>query len=223
MDKSGGAHVVVWDGVVDTRVGERAFVLFWDGSSSLVLSQHFIDAVTKSVIDLSAAVPPTCILAGCDNPISQGLCPSQCGRKTACSFEHYNLAVENEGFVHPGFIRPGVKLTSSPAFRRALTRTRDSSLTLTGKRPLSTETPKPKTPMSVAARIEHSDSIVRASTAAQRPTAWMESLKTIDKSSVDFISIFDGRQGTINKTAHAFGFVGLPPVDIANTTMPVDL
>jgi len=77
--------------------------------------------------------------------------------------------------------------------------------------------------MSVAARIEHSDAIVRASTAAQRPTAWMESVKTIDKSSVDFISIFDGKQGAINKTAHAFGFVGLPPVDIANTTMPVDL
>jgi hypothetical protein len=51
----------------------------------------------------------------------------------------------------------------------------------------------------------------------------MESLKTIDRSSVDFISIFDGRQVTMNKTAHAFGFVGLPPVDIANTTMPVGL
>ena len=39
----------------------------------------------------------------------------------------------------------------------------------------------------------------------------------------DFLSVFGGNEGTLNVVANAAGLNGLPPVDIANATYPVDL
>ena len=116
-DKSGGMHKVIWDGVVDTRAGKRAFVLFQDGSSSCVLSKFLFLASAKSLVDLSKAVPPTCVYTGCDKPVKQGLCPIFCGRKSSCSYAHYKKARDDDNFIHPGFICPGETLTGTPTIK----------------------------------------------------------------------------------------------------------
>jgi len=48
--RDGLLHPVVWDGVLDTRIGERAFVLFQDGSTSLVQIRHLLWTKSKSPI-----------------------------------------------------------------------------------------------------------------------------------------------------------------------------
>ena len=50
--RDGLLHPVVWDGVLDTRIGERAFVLFQDGSTSLVQIGHLLWTKSKSPIFL---------------------------------------------------------------------------------------------------------------------------------------------------------------------------
>jgi hypothetical protein len=50
----------------------------------------------------------------------------------------------------------------------------------------------------------------------------MDRAMSIKRKEVDFISIFDGKSGKLNETARKFGFVGLPPVDKANKSTPVD-
>ena len=87
-DKFGKWHLVCWDGVVDERCGKRAFVLFKDGSTSLVRFTHIRDAKTKSPPNRLRRCP-RCVLSSCNEPVLQGLCPKFCGRRTACSLEHY--------------------------------------------------------------------------------------------------------------------------------------
>ena len=220
-DKHGGTHKVVWDGVVDTRAGERAFVLFQDGSASCVLSKYLLHAPGKSQVDLSKAVPPTCILSGCDKPVEQGLCPIFCGRKSSCSYAHYKKARDGEGFIHPGFIRPGVTLKATPALKR---RAANSSVPMppTEVALTSHEAPIPLVPAALQSLTEKYTRIKNAASAPQLPTAWLKHAASL-QNDLDFVSLFDGKSGLINKTAETFGLVGLPPVDVANTTARLDL
>ena len=48
--RDGLLHPVVWDGVLDKRIGERAFVLFQDGSTSLVQIGQLLWTVSKSPV-----------------------------------------------------------------------------------------------------------------------------------------------------------------------------
>ena len=58
--------------------------------------------------------------------------------------------------------------------------------------------------------------------APQLPTAWLKHAASL-QSDLDFVSLFDSKSGLINKTAKTFGLVGLPRVDVANTTARLDL
>ena len=227
-DNHGNVHKVVWDGVTDSRVGERAFVLFQDGSSSLVHAKYLLHASGKSHVDLSKAVPPTCVFTGCDAPVEQGLCPVFCGRKSSCSYAHYKKA-RDEGFIHPGFISPGRTLRPTPVIKRKAAGSffdrrfqHDSPTPSPGKKPTSPEAPKPLMPKALEALAAKYTKIKNAASAHQLPTAWLKHASSL-QGDLDFVSLFDGENGLINKTADTFGLVGLPPVDVANTTVRLDL
>jgi hypothetical protein len=64
---------------------------------------------------------------------------------------------------------------------------------------------------------------VRAAPANWLPTAWMERAMRVDTTDVGFVSIFDGARGAINASAAACGLFGLPPVDIACKTSPLNM
>ena len=136
-DKAGKRHPVIWDGVIDTRMGERAFVLFKDGSSSLVLGKALRHTSSSARVNLDIGVAPKCIFSKCMKAIEQGLCPRHCGRKTSCCLAHFVDARDIDGFVHPGYVRPGMDLTDPKHFLSAKDRKAASSCT-------SAETKKPK-------------------------------------------------------------------------------
>ena len=64
---------------------------------------------------------------------------------------------------------------------------------------------------------------MRAAPANQLPTAWMERTMRVETTNASFVSLFDGARGAINKSAAAFGLSGLPPVDIACETSPLNM
>jgi hypothetical protein len=82
---------------------------------------------------------------------------------------------------------------------------------------------KPLSEGALDAMHEKYEAIMHAATADQLPAAWMKRAKSITRDSVDFISIFDGKSGHMNQYASKFGMLGLPPVDVANTTARLDL
>ena len=71
--------------------------------------------------------------------------------------------------------------------------------------------------------ISKYESIVRAAPENQLPTAWMERAMHVERADTSFISLFDGARGAINKSAAAFGLTGLPPVDIACASSPLNM
>ena len=82
---------------------------------------------------------------------------------------------------------------------------------------------KPLSEGALDAMHEKYEAIMHAATADQLPAAWMKRAKSISRDSVDFISVFDGKSGHINQAASRFGLLGLPPVNVANTTARLDL
>ena len=252
-DKAGKRHPVVWDGVIDTRMGERAFVLFKDGSSSLVLGKALRHTSSNARVNLDIGVAPKCIFSKCLKAIEQGLCPRHCGRKTSCCLAHYVDARDIDGFVHPGYVRPGTDLTNPKHFLSAEERKAASSCT-------SAKTNKPKVAGSastLAAKavkplvkrrrkkakrasgtmasslppltpfIKECNKRLANATGEQLPAAWLEkalgNTKEHTNKSADFLSVFDGRNGTLNKAAESYGLHGLPPVDHINAEAPLDM
>ena len=106
---------------MDLRINERAFVLFKDGSSSLVLGKALYTTSDYARVNLDVGVAPRCIYSKCNLAIEQGIWPKFCGRRTACSRAHYCLARDNEGFEHHGFISPGIDLTDPTYFPKKST------------------------------------------------------------------------------------------------------
>ena len=82
--------------------------------------------------------------------------------------------------------------------------------------------------MAAAARDDEIDQMViahEANVAAARksdfPAAWMRLVDTVPQP--DFISIFDGASGMLNTLASKFGLKGMPPVDKASKSVPLDV
>ena len=86
----------------------------------------------------------------------------------------------------------------------------------------SHEAPIPLVPAALQSLTEKYKRIKSAASAQQLPTAWLKHASSL-QNDLDFVSLFDGKSGLINKTAETFGLVGLPPVDVANTTARLDL
>jgi hypothetical protein len=82
--------------------------------------------------------------------------------------------------------------------------------------------PTPLVPEALLSLTEKYTRIKNAASASQLPTAWLKHAEAL-KDDLDFVSLFDGKSGLINSTAQKFGLVGLPPVDVANTTVRLDL
>ena len=76
-------------------------------------SRFLYDSSNKSPVDLASVLPLVCILPGCAKAVAEGLCPRYGGRKSACCHAHYILARDAHKFVHPGFISPGMILTTT--------------------------------------------------------------------------------------------------------------
>ena len=210
-DKFGKWHSVCWDGVVDERCGKRAFVLFKDGSTSLVRFTLIRDAISKS--QAIETQRPRCILSSCGEPIMQGLCRKFCGRRTACSLEHYLQARDREAFVHPGYISPGVVFT-----RTNPKRSRDDVLVALAEAisepPVATFNlpTQPEAERDLDAYVETCESAVQSARPAQLPGAWLRAAQ--GETNADYLSIFDGGSENINTIAASLGLVGLPPVDL---------
>ena len=210
-DKFGKWHSVCWDGVVDERCGKRAFVLFKDGSTSLVRFTLIRDAISKS--QAIETQRPRCILSSCGEPIMQGLCSKFCGRRAACSLEHYLQARDREAFVHPGYISPGIVFT-----RTNPKRSRDDALVALAEAisesPVDTiDLPtQPEAARDLDAYVETCESVVQSARPAQLPGAWLHAAQ--GETNTDFLSIFDGGSENINTIAASLGLVGLPPVDL---------
>ena len=73
------------------------------------------------------------------------------------------------------------------------------------------------------AMSERYEALRRSATTDQLPAAWIKRAKSITGDTVDYLSLFDGTTGAINLVGQKFSLVGLPPVDVANTTAPLDL
>jgi len=214
-DKLDKWHPVCWDGVIDTRVGKRAFVLFKDGSSSLVRFTHIRDATTKSPpSDMTRC--PRCVLSTCNEPVEQGMCPKFCGRRSACSIAHYLEARDQEAFVHPGFISPGIVFTSNTTPIPSVphihgeanaTKTSYDALVLDAEASLDDV-------------VEACEAAMHGARADQLPRAWLDA--AAGDSNVDYVSLFDGGNAAINVNAQSLGLVGLPPVDI-NGKWPINM
>ena len=86
----------------------------------------------------------------------------------------------------------------------------------------SHEAPIPLVPAALHSLTDEYTRIKNAASAPQLPTVWLKHAASL-QSDLDFVSLFDGKSGLINKTAKTFGLVGLPPVDVANTTARLDL
>ena len=69
--------------------------------------------------------------------------------------------------------------------------------------------------------VEAHEVIVAAASESELPTAWMRMVDTVPQP--DFISIFDGASGMLNTLASKLGLKGMPPVDKASETVPLDV
>ena len=289
--RDGLLHPVVWDGVLDKRVGVRALVLFRDGSTSLVritqllwsvskspifvptlsnqleldTSLTFIkkrmyvkskacadlyDAYSKPLLALTRATTfdwslksdvalvdfhfkglrrktlstfiglPPCIWSKCAKDSAQGLCPSYGGRKAGCCRDHYVKAIM-EGFIHPGLITPGTVLVPGSTFKRHSDLTSSSNVKrhVSKDGTVTTSTAAPS--MCVDDELNHFEYILNLAEKSRLPAKWMKAAEA-SNSTATFLSIFDGDSPDLNTAAKAFGFDGLPPVDIASAA-PLDL
>ena len=154
-------------------------------------------------------------------PVAQGLCPVFCGRRSACSLDHFRMARDKEGFVHPGLLTPGMiapfgQSVSPPIPGKP-----------SGKRPLEpavvptvVEHGEAEVDGSVDDLVEAFERVVRAAKPGDLPAAWMRAAQSTK--GADFISLFDGAKGNINRAASAFDLDGMPPVDL-NAKHPIDL
>ena len=69
--------------------------------------------------------------------------------------------------------------------------------------------------------LNHFESILNLADKSRLPAKWLKAAEA-SKSTASFLSIFDGDTPNLNTAAKAFGFDGLPPVDIASAA-PLDL
>ena len=69
--------------------------------------------------------------------------------------------------------------------------------------------------------IEAFNGVMRTARPGQHPAAWLRAAQSAE--GADYLSLFDGDKGSINKAARLFGYVGLPPVDNRNSLYPVNL
>ena len=69
--------------------------------------------------------------------------------------------------------------------------------------------------------VEAFNEVMRTARRGQHPTAWLRAAQSA--AGADYLSLFDGDKGHINKSADLFGLVGLPPVDNRNSLYPVNL
>ena len=101
-------HPICFSGTIDKRVGTRCFVLFKDRTTSCVRIERVRNTKTKTLVsDVALNPQPVCILSPCDLPVAQGLCPVFCGRKSACSLEHFIRRLEiRRGLFIPASSRP---------------------------------------------------------------------------------------------------------------------
>ena len=65
------------------------------------------------------------------------------------------------------------------------------------------------------------EAIVAAACKSDFPAAWMRFADVVPQP--DFISIFDGAFGMLNTLASKFGLKGMPPVDKASKSVPLDV
>lgn len=77
-----------------------------------------------------------------------------------------------------------------------------------------------RTHTSVDAMIDSFSSTIRAATPAQQPLEWMRAATVTG--APQFLSIFDGENGSINKISKSFSLTGLPPADLIGK-YPIDL
>jgi hypothetical protein len=68
--------------------------------------------------------------------------------------------------------------------------------------------------------IEAFERVVRAAKPGDLPAAWMRAAQSAK--GADFVSLFDGDKGNINRAASIFGLDGMPPVDL-NAKCPIDM
>ena len=143
----------------------------------------------------------------------QGLCSKFCGRRTACSLEHYLQARDREAFVHPGYISPGIVFT-----RTNPKRSRDDALAALAEAisepPVDTLDlpPLSEAERDLDAYVETCESVVQRARPAQLPGAWLHAAQ--GQTDADYLSLFDGGNENINTVATSLGLVGLPPVDL---------
>lgn len=215
----GLTHPVHWDGIFDERVGKRALVLFQNGSTSLVCAEALLSTASKKPFNLESVEPPTCVLSGCDKPVAQGICPRYGGCKSACCLAHYIRARDTESFVHPGFIVPGMKLTTTCVPSSAHVA---SSLPPSPKR-AATNTTLARPLVDLKAVGRRLKSVVDAADSHSLHVAWMDRAMAIKEPRADFVSIFDGESGALNDAAAIFGLKGLPPVDVVSPAFPLDV
>jgi hypothetical protein len=165
----------------------------------------------------------------CCEPVEQGICPTYYGRKSACSFKHFQEVHEDHGFVHPGFIAPGDTCVVPLALNATLTPSEHVVKQERKRKSPSAKALSPVSPSAAAtARDDKIDQIViahEAIVAAARksdlPTAWMRVADAVPQP--DFISIFDGASGMLHTLASRFGLKGTPPVDKASKSVPLDV
>ena len=69
--------------------------------------------------------------------------------------------------------------------------------------------------------IEAFNEVMRTARRGQHPAAWLRAAQSAE--GADYLSLFDGDKGNINKSADLFNLVGLPPVDNRNSLYPVNL
>ena len=75
--------------------------------------------------------------------------------------------------------------------------------------------------MCVDDELNHFTSILNLADKSRLPAKWLKAAEA-SKSTAAFLSIFDGDTPHLNTAAKAFGFDGLPPVNIASAA-PLDL
>ena len=155
--------------------------------------------------------------------------------------------------MHPGYVRPGTDLTDPKHFSSVEERKSASSCTSakTNKPKVagsaSTSAAKVVKPLVKSRRkkakrasgtmasslppltpfIKECNRRLANATGEQLPVAWLEKAigfaKEHPNKSADFLSVFDGRNGTLNKAAERYGLHGLPPVDHINAEAPLDM
>ena len=154
-------------------------------------------------------VPQTC---------RAGYLPSLQRAQIRC-LAHCVRARDTESFIHPGFIAPGMKLTTTcvPSGTRVA-----SSLPLSPKRVATNATlTRPLVDLKAVGR--RFKSVVDAADPHPLPVVWMNRAMAIKEPRADFVSIFDGESGALNDAAAIFGLKGLPPVDIVSRAFPLDV